>query len=134
MIMMAKPIWQRIVLCVFLCMGAVAVLMATLPVILPHLAPDAFAPDDGQSAPYYLVWFLIGASYLICAYGIHTQRHWAPMGSAIVSALIFLLLCSGIGHPGPLVFLIGGPMTFTLLWGVANRGRVIEFRRIADQR
>jgi hypothetical protein len=131
--MMAKRIWQRIVLGVFLCMGAVAVLMATLPVILPRLAPDTFAPDDSESVPYYVVWFVIGTLYLICAYAIHTQKRWAPVGSAIVSALIFLLLCSGIGHPGPLLFLIGGPMIFTLLWGVANRGRAIEFRRTADQ-
>jgi hypothetical protein len=131
--MTAKPIWQRIARDVFLCMGAIAVLMAALPVILPHLAPDSFAPDDGNSFPFYLVWLVIGTLYLVCAYAIHTRKRWAPVGAAIVSGLILLLLCSGMGHPGPLLFVIGGPMTFTLLWGIANRGRAIEFRRTADQ-
>ena len=129
--MVSRPIWERIARDIFLCMGGVLILMATVPLIAPLIAPNSAAPADWNEVPFYAVWLLVGTSYGLCGYAIHTRKRWSPIASTIVSSSILLLLATGTGDPGPLVVIVGGPMTYTLVWGLANRKQAFSPRRTA---
>jgi hypothetical protein len=80
-----------------------------------------------------LVILMLGGSLLLAsAYGLNRVKKWGPPFGAFVSLLVILTLCGlwvSDGFAPPLI-VVGVPISFTLIWCVAETVRGDAKRRV----